>query len=796
MANERKTENIVRAHFEQFNDILRIEEQLSDNPKIDKLLKTASKKGGGKGRPEFLITFSGNSDLIIVVECKAETIKHESSTKDKFSEYAVDGVLLYASYLSKEFDVLAIGVSGQTKQQLKVSHFLQLKNERKAVPIFGGKLLSGNDYLDGYLKSPEKLRQDYNTLLAFTKQLNDTLHSYKILESQRSLLISCILIALENKAFKTAYPLFGSTNEKDTADEKRKKVENASKELVNYLVDTVSNELKNANIKSDRLDNLNIQFGFIRTDTSLSTKKDVLKNLIKDIDDNINSFIKTHKYYDVLGQLYIEFLRYANSDKGLGIVLTPPHITELFSDLAGVNKNSIAYDNCAGTGGFLISAMKKMIEDAKGDRTKIKEIKLSQLFGVEYQAHIFALAVSNMYIHQDGKTNILNGSCFDEDIIQEIKAKKPTVGFLNPPYKGDKKKDIDELEFVLNNLECLVDGGTCVAIVSMSCALATKGKIAELKKQILQKHTLKAVLSMPNELFSDSEANTFTCIMVFTAHKPHPVNQKTYFGYYKEDGFVKRKSKGRIDLFGEWEAIKDKWIEYYRNTEEKAGFSVNRIIKATDEWTVETYLETDYKKLKESLFIDEIRKFVSFQILHLDFKSKANLNFNAFENKSYNLDIDNWKYFELKEVFTFEKCKCSNATELLDAGDDIYYVGAKKSDNGVMQKVELVENLVSNGNCIVFIGDGQGSVGYATYQPIDFIGSTTLTCGYNNFLNPYSALFIVAVLDLERFKYSFGRKYGKAQLMKAKIKLPEKKGKPDFEFMENYIKSLPYSATI
>ena len=103
MANERKTESIVRSHFEQFKDIVRIEEQLSDNPIISKLLKSASKKGGGIGKPEFLITFAGNSDLIIVVECKAEITKHESKTKDKFSEYAVDGALLYASYLSKEF---------------------------------------------------------------------------------------------------------------------------------------------------------------------------------------------------------------------------------------------------------------------------------------------------------------------------------------------------------------------------------------------------------------------------------------------------------------------------------------------------------------------------------------------------------------------------------------------------------------------------------------------------------------------------------------------------------------------
>ena len=51
-------------------------------------------------------------------------------------------------------------------------------------------------------------------------------------------------------------------------------------------------------------------------------------------------------------------------------------------------------DSCTGTGGFLISAMKKMIADAKGDDDKIKQIKSSQLIGVEWQSHIFALAVS------------------------------------------------------------------------------------------------------------------------------------------------------------------------------------------------------------------------------------------------------------------------------------------------------------------------------------------------------------------------------------------------------------------
>lgn len=597
MANERKTEIIVRSHFEKFNDIIHIEEQASDNAKIDKLLKTASKKGSGKGKPEFIITYNRNADLLIVIECKAETTKHESPNRDKFSEFAVDGALLYASYLSKDFDVLAIAVSGETKQQLRVSHFLHLKNERKATEIFSDKLLSAQDYLDGYLKSPEKFRQDYNTLLEFTKKLNEKLHTYKILESQRSLLISCILIALEDDAFKTSY------TKKTTP-----------KSLADFLTKTVSEKLEEANISGKKLENLNIQFGFIKTDTSLSTKDKVLKELIDEIDENINQFIKTHEYFDVLGQLYIEFLRYANSDKGLGIVLTPPHITELFSELAQVNKNSIAFDNCTGTGGFLISAMKKMIEDAKGDTVKIAEIKSRQLIGVEYQAHIFALAVSNMYIHQDGKTNIINGSCFEEEIINEVKAKKPTVGFLNPPYKGDKKTDTDEFEFILNNLDCLVDGGTCIAIVPMQTALATSGKVLEFKKQLLAKHTLEAVLSMPDELFFNSKVGVVSCIMIFTAHKPHDKNVETYFGYYKNDGFEKRKNIGRTDVNGKWESIKEKWVNYYKRRKEEPGFSVKRFVTAEMEWCAESYLETDYSTIDDEDFEDTILNYVTFLV--------------------------------------------------------------------------------------------------------------------------------------------------------------------------------------
>ena len=520
--NERKTEYIVRKHFEQYTSEITIEEQKSDNPRIQKLLRSASKTGTGIGKPELFIQFNNRPDFIVVIECKADIQQHESPNHDQYAAYAVDGALLYASHLSVDFDVLAIGVSGMTEQSLKVSHFLHLKGDPTAETIFSNVLLSPQDYINGYINDNRKYQQDYDSLLSFAKSLNKRLHKNKVAESNRSLLISAILIALERETFRRSYP-----------------VENNPAQLSQTIVREVKAQLQDSGISQSNLQVLTHQFRFLNNEKALQEKENELREIIADVDSEINSFIQNHQYRDVLSGLYVEFLQYANSDKGLGIVLTPPHITGFFAKLAQVHKNSVVYDNCAGTGGFLIAAMKKMIEDTAGNTAMEERIKQSQIYGVELQSNIYPLAVSNMYINQDGKSNIIHGDCFNSKIMCKIKAQKPTIGLLNPPYKAEKQTDIEELEFVRNNLECLQEGGTCVAIVPMSSALGIKGKIGKLKEDILDKHTLEAVLSMPDELFFNSNTSVVTCIMIFTAHRPHPSMKKVFLGYYKDDKFTR-----------------------------------------------------------------------------------------------------------------------------------------------------------------------------------------------------------------------------------------------------------------
>lgn len=157
-------------------------------------------------------------------------------------------------------------------------------------------------------------------------------------------------------------------------------------------------------------------------------------------------------------------------------------------------------------------------------------------------------------------------------------------------------------------------------------------------------------------------------------------------------------------------------------------------------------------------------------------------------------DVNKWGMFRIGDLFKLENCKCNIARELSD-GDECYYIGAKKNDNGVMRRVAYDKELITKGNCIVFICDGQGSVGYTNYMNHDFIGSSTLTVGYSEWINKYIGLFLVSVLDLERVKFSFGRKY-RTKLADTLIRLPAKGESPDWAYMESYIKSLPYSDRI
>ena len=611
MANERITENLVRDILRDLkyydNKDTQIEEQKSQIEEVKKLLKGASKTGkGGTGAPEFIISTPETPDFLIIFECKAETKFHESPNRDKPVEYAIDGALHYAKRLSKSYNVIAVAVSGQTKSGLKISNFLHPKgaDQPKELTNKSGKsitsIISLEDYIEHGTFDTEVAKKRHNDLMEFSRKLHNFMRDHaKLTESEKPLLVSGILIALKNKAFAKSYDVY--------------KPEDLQKEWMRVIKE----EFKKADILHSKEYSVTQPYSSIAVHPNLGKAnkrfpQGILYELIRMLNEKVWPFISAYHDFDVVGQFYGEFLKYTGGDKkALGIVLTPRHITELFALLANVKKDSKVLDICAGTGGFLISAMHQMFKQAETVKQK-KKIKDEGLIGVENQPQMYALAASNMILRGDGKANLHQGSCFDKAISKEIKKHRCDIGMLNPPY-SQSDEGLHELVFVKHMLDCLVKNGTGIAIVPMSCAISPH----HLRDELLRHHTLDAVMSMPTELFYP--VGTVPCIMIFKAHIPHEQSdRKTWFGYWKDDGFIKTKHKGRIDQYENWPAIRDHWVETYRNRDDIPGECIKQYVTHEDEWCAEAYMETNYSKITKEQFENTVKDYAIFKLLRLD----------------------------------------------------------------------------------------------------------------------------------------------------------------------------------
>lgn len=549
-----------------------------------------------KAKPEFIITFNDDRNTIIVIECKNTVSKHSTDAMNKPSSYAVDGVLYYAKHLKKDYNVIAIAVSGTKKENMKVDSFYWVKGQDDFINLNKAKniILEPLNYLK--LINGEKIQKEYSLkdIRELALEMHDSLRAIKVTEKHKPLFIAGILIALQNEEFANDYSSFTSyntvINNLNLAIDTVLSEDDISKSKINYVKNAFKTIGNNEKLKA----------------IPLSHKNSIIW-YIEQLEMNIKPMmLHSEVTIDALGVFYHEFVKYSGGDgAGLGIVLTPQHITEFMCELAGVNKNSKVVDICCGSASFLVTAMSKMFKGA--NPTEIDKIKREGLYGVELDPDLFTLSIANMIVRKDGKSNIQNGDCFNKKIKDDLKKKQINIGLINPPYS---QKDICELEFVENLLEILIPGGTGVAIVPMSCAIGTK--FTDVRERLFEKHTLKAVFSMPDDVFYPTSTNT--CIMVWEAHTPHDSSQETFFGYCKDDGFVKRKKLGRIDAYDRWESIKKEWLNLYRNRDIKDGMSARKSVTHSDEWLCEAYMKTDYTKLNKSDFENTIKNYLAYLV--------------------------------------------------------------------------------------------------------------------------------------------------------------------------------------
>lgn len=595
VANERITEDMVDARLRSLSyyadeEAVIVEKQQSAVAAIRTALAKASKAGkGGAGYPEHIITAPATPDMVVLIECKADVKKHESANRDRAADFAVDGVLHYARFLSPNYTVIAIAVSG-TPQSNEWSFFVVPKGSSEPEALVSPQgaaiteLVSMDDLVRAASFDRKVQAQRTEDLIQFSQQMHEFMRDEAELEEkEKPLAVAGTLIALKDEAFAKSYDVYNASS------------------LPGFWMDAIKRVITAAKLPNAKVTNMTQPFSGIEVHPELSKSttpypKGLLNEIVRMLAEKVMPFITVYHDFDVVGAFYGEFLKYTGGDgKGLGIVLTPKHVTELFGLLANVNKDSIVLDPCAGTGGFLISAMNQMMRTATTE-AEVKEIKKKQLIGVEQNPSMYALSASNMILRGDGKANLYQGSCFDTAITAGMKGHKATVGMVNPPY-AKSKADLHELRFVEHMLDNLAPGATGIAIVPISCATAP----SDHKKNLLKKHTLEAVMSMPPEVFYP--VGVVTCIMVFTAKKAHATsNRKTWFGYWREDGFVKVKNLGRVDRNGRWPAIRDHWVETFRNREVHPGESVLQKVTADDEWVAEAYMETDYSTIDEADF--------------------------------------------------------------------------------------------------------------------------------------------------------------------------------------------------
>lgn len=585
------------------------EEQRSSIKRIQELLHGESKgKGKGNGCPEFILSFPTNSNYVIVVECKAMVKDHESVSRDDAVKYAVDGVLHYAKALSKEYNVIAIAVSGQTEYELLVSHFYWKKGSEEYTELADKKLLGIDDYMQVF--ADQFFISDFYTrdIALKASYLNEEFNNYTIPEYNRCTMISAMLLALIDDKFKENY------SQEATSIELGQSILSA----INSVFDSETDMVRSKTVLMREFDKLLNEPIF--RDTKIKNKREkkdektlaVLKEFIVYLKKYVYPLIAHSNIgYDVLGRFYIEFIRYAASEQKSGLVLTPSHITELFCDLGELNVNDIVYDPCCGTGGFLVAAMQRMFKLAGNDMGKREHIRKLQICGCEFRSDIFTYACSSMRFRGDGKSNIYNGDCFHyaKSIADNH---KPTVAFLNPPYDVGTAGQMRFVEHALSVLDKKANGRV-VAIVQMSCVTKNDKDLKAVRASILAKHHLKAVISMPDDLFYP--VGVVTCIMVFEANKPNK-GRKTWFGYFKDDGFEKRKHLGRIDARNRYAALRDKLLYAYRNNDVVPGLSARQEVGAEDEWCAEAYMETDYSTLCENDFISTIKKYVAYRFLN------------------------------------------------------------------------------------------------------------------------------------------------------------------------------------
>ena len=558
----------------------------SINKEIDVALKEAPSKTGGTGinYPDIkcFVNYKGRK-LPVMIEIKGRKNdleklnaagevdnygKDDLPNYTNIVKYAVNGAVHYATAIingtSSYKETIAIGITGwpgvkNTETELKIYYVSEDNfNVPKQVTGYGDLSFltdSGLPFfmekLDAlYLTEEEKEKltkkleaQIETNLKLLNQEMRDT---YTIGETYRVKLISGMIIAglgLEKNGKTVVSPL--------EIEELKSREDSRSHDGV-VIMNTISSFLDNKDIPREKAELIETNFKqvFLQTDLYKQYKagESRLKKIYITVKNDIVPFFTKQKYHlDFTGKLFNvlnDWVKIPDGDQN-DVVLTPRYVCDLMVKLCQVDMNSYVWDYAAGSGGFLVSAMKEMIKEAEKitnreeREKKINDIKMNQLLGIELRPDMYTLAVLNMFLMGDGSTHILCGDSLKDysgNYEQGSDKDKPfpaNVFLLNPPYSADGKG----FNFVKLALDRMQSGRAAVLIQEN----AGSGAGGEYSRALLDHNTLVASIRM-GDIFC-GRSSVQTAIYVFEVGHAHPAKKKVKFIDFSNDGYSRQNRK-------------------------------------------------------------------------------------------------------------------------------------------------------------------------------------------------------------------------------------------------------------
>ncbi|MDR1931244.1 MAG: restriction endonuclease subunit S [Spirochaetales bacterium] len=171
------------------------------------------------------------------------------------------------------------------------------------------------------------------------------------------------------------------------------------------------------------------------------------------------------------------------------------------------------------------------------------------------------------------------------------------------------------------------------------------------------------------------------------------------------------------------------------------------------------------------------------------------------KKKELPLEISKWKKFKIGNIFNFKRGKGITKEEIENNAGLIPCVQSGEINRGI---IGYMSSTFINDKFHAYIPAPflslarSGTSGCVNIQNKDsYAGDSVYTLKLKDNENMYIYLFLETILNLERYRYTYGRKAVIEKYIEQFISLPATSaGEPDWVFMENYIKALPYSDKI